>query len=44
MPFREIGSKMVEARVAPGQRMFSQRGAMIAYKGEVSFTPNIQGG
>lgn len=44
MPFREIGSKMVEARVAPGQRMFSQRGAMIAYKGEVSFTPSIQGG
>ncbi|MCI0384940.1 AIM24 family protein [Streptomyces sp. CNQ085] len=44
MPFREIGSKMVEARVAPGQRMFSQRGAMIAYRGEVSFTPSIQGG
>ncbi|MGY1453146.1 AIM24 family protein [Streptomyces sp. SS8] len=44
MPFREISSKMVEARVAPGQRMFSQRGAMIAYKGEVSFTPSIQGG
>ncbi|MFP8883468.1 AIM24 family protein [Streptomyces mangrovi] len=44
MPFREISSKMVEARVAPGQRMFSQRGAMIAYKGGVSFTPSIQGG
>ncbi|MDG9705933.1 AIM24 family protein [Streptomyces sp. DH37] len=44
MPFREINSKMVEARVAPGQRMFSQRGAMIAYQGEVTFTPNIQGG
>ncbi|MFF1722033.1 AIM24 family protein [Streptomyces sviceus] len=44
MPFREINSKMVEATVLPGQRLFSQRGAMLAYKGEVSFTPNIQGG
>ena len=44
MPFREINSKMVEATVMPGQRLFSQRGAMLAYKGEVSFTPNIQGG
>ncbi|GAB2800827.1 AIM24 family protein [Streptomyces sp. NPDC054796] len=44
MPFREISSKMVEARVLPGQRMFSQRGAMIAYTGDVRFTPNMQGG
>lgn len=44
MPFREINSKMVEALVQPGQRMFSQRGAMIAYKGDVRFTPNMQGG
>jgi uncharacterized protein (AIM24 family) len=44
MAFREINSKMVEATVMPGQRLFSQRGAMLAYKGEVSFTPNIQGG
>ncbi|MFD1830178.1 MULTISPECIES: AIM24 family protein [Streptomyces] len=44
MPFREINSKIVEARVVPGQRLFSQRGAMIAYTGEVSFTPSIQGG
>ncbi|MEI7034717.1 AIM24 family protein [Streptomyces pratensis] len=44
MPFREINSKMVEAVVAPGQRLFSQRGAMLAYRGEVSFTPNVQGG
>lgn len=40
MPFRELNSKLVEAQVVPGQRMFSQRGAMIAYRGEVSFTPN----
>ncbi|MGW3115176.1 AIM24 family protein [Streptomyces sp. NPDC001091] len=44
MGMREINSKMVEATVAPGQRLFSQRGAMLAYTGEVSFTPNMQGG
>ena len=44
MALREINSKMVEATIQPGQRWFSQRGAMLAYKGEVSFTPNIQGG
>ncbi|MFF9345904.1 AIM24 family protein [Streptomyces sp. NPDC014734] len=44
MPFREINSKMVEATVVPGQRLFSQRGAMLAYRGEMSFTPNILGG
>ena len=44
MAFREINSKMVEATVKPAQRQVSQRGAMLAYKGEVSFTPNIQGG
>jgi uncharacterized protein (AIM24 family) len=44
MPFREVNSKVVEATVAPGQRLFSQRGAMLAYRGEVSVTPNSQGG
>lgn len=44
MGFREVNSKMIEATVLPGLRLFSQRGAMLAYKGEVSFTPNIQGG
>ncbi|MFJ4437244.1 AIM24 family protein [Streptomyces sp. NPDC088923] len=44
MPFSEINSKMVEAQVLPGQRLFSQRGAMLAYRGEVSFTPNVGGG
>jgi uncharacterized protein (AIM24 family) len=44
MPFREVNSKMVEAQVLPGQRLFSQRGAMLAYRGEVSFTPNVAGG
>ncbi len=44
MAFTRINSKMVEAQVTPGQRLFSQRGAMLAYRGEVSFTPNSQGG
>ncbi|MEW1657717.1 MULTISPECIES: AIM24 family protein [unclassified Streptomyces] len=44
MPFTALNSRMVEARIVPGQRLFSQRGAMIAYRGEVTFTPNIQGG
>ncbi|MFI9807536.1 AIM24 family protein [Streptomyces sp. NPDC052301] len=44
MAFREINSKMVEAAVVPGQRLFSQRGAMLAYRGDVSFTPSVQGG
>src|SRR5262245_44704718 len=44
MAFHELNSKVVEATVVPGQRLFSQRGAMLAYKGDVSFTPNIQGG
>ncbi|MFE7545879.1 AIM24 family protein [Streptomyces platensis] len=44
MPFTTLNSRVVEARIGPGQRMFSQRGAMLAYRGEVSFTPNLQGG
>ncbi|WP_405974056.1 AIM24 family protein [Streptomyces sp. NBC_00988] len=44
MAFTEINSKMIQATVMPGQRLFSQRGAMLAYQGDVSFTPNIQGG
>jgi uncharacterized protein (AIM24 family) len=44
MPFRQINAKIVEARVTPGSRMFSQRGAMIAYMGQVGFTPNRASG
>lgn len=44
MPFQEINSKVVEATVVPGQRLFSQRGAMLAYRGEVGFTPSTTGG
>ncbi|MFJ4187763.1 AIM24 family protein [Kitasatospora sp. NPDC089509] len=44
MAFTRINGKLVEARVEPGQRLFSQRGAMIGYTGEVRFTPSITGG
>ncbi|UWE12100.1 AIM24 family protein [Actinacidiphila bryophytorum] len=44
MGFTRINSKLVEARIVPGQRMFSQRGAMLAYRGSVTFTPSIVGG
>ncbi|MFH8379726.1 AIM24 family protein [Kitasatospora sp. NPDC018058] len=44
MGFARINGKLVEAQVVPGQRLFSQRGAMIAYTGDVRFTPNITGG
>ncbi len=44
MPFREINSKMVEAQVVPGQTLYSQRGAMLAYRGDVSFTPSLTNG
>ncbi|SDD67769.1 AIM24 family protein [Streptomyces prasinopilosus] len=44
MPFREINSKVVEATVAPGRRLFSQRGAMLAHRGEITFTPSTAGG
>lgn len=44
MPFRVLNPKVVEADLGPGQRMYSQRGAMIGYRGEVSFTPEHFGG
>ncbi|WP_035845865.1 AIM24 family protein [Kitasatospora azatica] len=44
MPFQRINGKLVEASILPGQRVFSQRGAMLAYRGEVSFTPDLMGG
>ncbi|MFD7918815.1 AIM24 family protein [Streptomyces sp. NPDC059740] len=44
MPFTMLNPKMVQAEVVPGQRLFSQRGAMLAYRGQVTFTPNLQGG
>jgi uncharacterized protein (AIM24 family) len=44
MAFTSLTSKMVRAEVVPGQPLFSQRGAMLAYTGQVTFTPSITGG
>lgn len=44
MGFTAMTSKMVRAEVVPGRTLFSQRGAMLAYSGQVSFTPSITGG
>ncbi|MER7668666.1 AIM24 family protein [Kitasatospora sp. NPDC096128] len=44
MGFTRINGKMVEAQVVPGRPLFSQRGAMLGYTGDVRFTPNITGG
>ncbi|MBB5935795.1 AIM24 family protein [Streptomyces zagrosensis] len=44
MAFTVLNSRMVEIKIDPGQKLFSQRGAMLAYRGEVSFTPSITGG
>lgn len=44
MAFTRITPKMIEARVVPGQRVHSQRGAMLAYRGDVRFTPDLMGG
>lgn len=44
MAFTLLTSKMVRADVVPGQQVFSRRGAMLAYTGEVVFTPSITGG
>jgi uncharacterized protein (AIM24 family) len=44
MAFTRLTSKMVRADVVPGRPLFSQRGAMLAYTGQVTFTPSITGG
>lgn len=44
MPFTQLTSKMIRAEVRPGLTLLSQRGAMLAYTGRVTFTPSITGG
>ncbi|MFJ5923455.1 AIM24 family protein [Kitasatospora sp. NPDC092948] len=44
MAFTRINHKMISAQVLPGQRILSQRGAMLAYTGDVTFQPNLMGG
>ncbi len=44
MAFVRLTSKMVRADVLPDRPLYSQRGAMLACTGPVTFTPSITGG
>ncbi|WP_431042131.1 AIM24 family protein [Streptomyces sp. P1-3] len=44
MAFTVINTRMVRTQLTPGQKLFSQRGAMLAYTGDVHFTPSMTGG
>lgn len=37
--FEQVNGKVVTARVAPGREVLARRGAMLAYTGDVSFSP-----
>lgn len=39
MAFQQVNGKVVTADVAPGREVLAQRGAMLAYTGEVTFAP-----
>lgn len=39
MAFEQVNPKVVAARVAPGREVLARRGAMLAYTGEVGFSP-----
>jgi uncharacterized protein (AIM24 family) len=39
MAFEQINSKVVAAKVAPGQEVLSRRGSMLAYTGDIGFSP-----
>ncbi|MGI5169355.1 AIM24 family protein [Spirillospora sp. CA-253888] len=42
--YQSINSKMLQVPVAPGQEVYSKRGAMLAYTGKVSFAPTATAG
>ncbi|MFI6519619.1 AIM24 family protein [Spirillospora sp. NPDC050679] len=42
--YQSINSKMLQVPVAPGQEVYSKRGAMLAYTGSVSFAPTATAG
>ncbi|MFC9976422.1 AIM24 family protein [Spirillospora sp. NPDC127200] len=42
--YQSINSKMLQVPVAPGQEVYSKRGAMLAYTGRVSFAPTATAG
>ena len=37
--FEKVNGKVVKAQVAPGREVLAQRGAMLAYQGNVTFSP-----
>jgi uncharacterized protein (AIM24 family) len=39
VPFTEVNPKVVAATVAPGGEVLARRGAMLAYTGDVGFSP-----
>ncbi|TNY37384.1 AIM24 family protein [Thermomonospora catenispora] len=42
--FSPINSKMLQAPVGPGRELYSRRGAMLAYVGQVYFEPTVTAG
>ena len=42
--YNQINSKMIEVTVGYGEQMMSRRGAMLAYKGDVRFVPQMSMG
>jgi uncharacterized protein (AIM24 family) len=40
----KVNGKMVSAVISPGEQLLARRGAMLAYTGEVAFTPSSTGG
>jgi uncharacterized protein (AIM24 family) len=44
MPFVQVNGKVVTAPVAPGREVLARRGAMLAYTGQVGFSPVHAGG
>lgn len=44
MGFEQVNAKVVSATVAPGREVLARRGAMLAYTGDVRFSPVHGGG
>ncbi len=44
MGFEQVNAKVVSAAVAPGREVLARRGAMLAYTGDVRFSPVHGGG
>ncbi|XVQ07834.1 AIM24 family protein [Spirillospora sp. CA-255316] len=42
--YESINSKMLQVAIAPGREVYSRRGAMLAYTGQVSFAPTSTSG